>query len=175
MKNLKAFAINFASLAEGEHRFDYTLNADFLAQFEQNLLTDASVEACVVLEKEMGMLTLYLSIEGTIPAICDRCAEDFDLQIEGEETLLIKFVSEVPEDGNDTEVIYLEHGSSTLNVAQPLYELLILSRPSRSIHPLDENGKATCNPDTLAVLNRIQVEDTTDFRNSDWDEEAETD
>jgi len=173
MKNLRSFIINFGSLAEGEHRFDYHLSADFLAQFEQTILTDADIAASVLIEKRFGVFTLHLQIEGTIPAVCDRCAEDFSLPIQSTETLLVKFVDDLPEDGNDTEVIYLEHGTSSLNVAQPLYELLLLSVPSRMVHPNDEAGNSTCNPDTLAVLNRMHVEDKTTLQFEDWDDEGE--
>jgi uncharacterized protein len=156
MKNLKHFNINFGSLSDGEHQFTYELDAKFLENFEASLLQDAKATAQVILHKQVGILRLEFDLVGTVPAICDVCAEEFELSVSAEETVLVKFVSEVPE-ADSTEIIYLEHGSSFLNVAQQLYEMLILSIPIRKVHPLDADKKPTCNPDTLAVLKSIRA------------------
>ena len=156
MKNLKNFSINFASLSDGEHYFNYHLDAKFLENFENSLIQDADIDVEVRLEKRASMLELDFDFQGTIPAICDICAEPFQLEIDAFETLLVKFVSILPEEEDmSTEVMYIEYGETHLNIAQQLYEILILSIPISQRHEEDDNGELTCNPETLAALKRM--------------------
>lgn len=161
MKNLKKYSINFASLADGEHQFTYHLDKSFLENFENSLIDDADVTVEVTLMKHGSMLELEFDLQGTIPAICDTCAEDFQLSIDAYEELIVKFVSVLPEEEDmSTEVMYLEYGSTSLDLAHQLYEILILAIPISKHHEEDENGEPTCNPETLAALKKLSGEHT---------------
>jgi uncharacterized metal-binding protein YceD (DUF177 family) len=154
MKNLKAFSINFASLADGEHHFTFALDANFLENFEASLITDANATVEVTMFKQTGLLTFHFDLSGTIPAVCDVCGEDFWLSITAEETVLVKLVSVIPDD-DFSEIVYIENGSSQINIAQMLYEMLLLCIPIRKVHPDTPEGEPTCNPDTLKLLKDI--------------------
>lgn len=158
MKNLKGFNISFAGLAEGVHYFDYQINNRFLVHFEESLVKSANVTAQIKLEKHLSWLDLHIQNTGTIEAICDICNEPFDLPIEGEEDVVVKFVEEVPED-EELGVIYLNLNEQVINVATILYERLMLSIPMRTVHPLDEEGNYTCDPETLQYLNAETEDD----------------
>ena len=64
---------------------------------------------------------------------CDITNEPFDLPTEGSLFLVVKF-GEIYNDDND-ELLILPEGEHTLNVAQYIYEMLILSVPAKRIHP----------------------------------------
>ncbi len=171
---IKTFNINFAGLREGKHRFDYHLDKKFLENFEDSLLDDINVDVELLLDKHNNLLELDFKWKGTVAAFCDVCNENFDMPVSGSESIIVKFVNELPEDTDEPEVIYLQLGESFINIALPLYEAIILQIPIRKVHPDDEKGNPTCNQDVLNYLEQIRgdenAEDSDDENTSVWDE-----
>lgn len=177
MKALKSFTINFASLADGEHLFDYQVDNKFLKHFEASLVQEGNVEVNLRLIKFLNSLELNFTIQGTVLTPCDVCAEEFDLLIQGNEQIMVKIVSEIPTNDDEYNVLYLKEGISSINIAEMLYELLTLSVPMRKVHPLGADGAYTCDPDVLKYLETnddIEVSDEeiddNDRINPIWDE-----
>lgn len=156
MKELKAYNINFAGLAEGEHKFDYRIDKKFLENFEHSLIQQAQVEVIVELHKKDRILNLFLEMKGSVPTTCDICNEDFDFAVAANEEIIVKFVSVIPQDLTEAEIMYLKHGETSLNVALPIYEMLMLALPIRKTHPEDEYGVPTCDPKILDLLDDLQ-------------------
>jgi uncharacterized metal-binding protein YceD (DUF177 family) len=65
--------------------------------------------------------------------------------------------------------MYVQQGESSINVALPLYEAVILQIPIRKVHPEDENGNPTCDPEVLKFLQ----ENLGDANAEDSDDEEE--
>ena len=177
MKALKSFNINFVGLKEGKHKFEYHLDRKFIESIENALLDDLNVDAILMLDKHNNLLELNFSWKGTVAAVCDICNENFDLPIKGKESIIVKFVHEMPEDTLDPEVIYVLQGESTINVAMPLYEALVLQIPLRKVHPDDKDGNPGCNPELLSYLEEIRGDEnavdtnaTDEEKKSIWDE-----
>jgi uncharacterized metal-binding protein YceD (DUF177 family) len=158
MKVLKSFTINFASLADGEHVFDYQIDDKFLNHFEAALVKEGQIHVRLALIKYLNSLELNFDLQGTVHTPCDVCAEEFDLPIEGSEQIMVKLVHEIPEQDDEYNVVYLKEGSNSINIAEMVYELIMLSLPIRKVHPLDENGNSTCDPAVLAYLQQHQVD-----------------
>jgi uncharacterized protein len=152
LKNLKAFQLNFGSLADGNHTFQYHIDSDFFENFENSLLQTADIQVKLSLHKTYNLLTLDFELVGTIQAPCDICTEPVDIRVDTTDTLLVKLISEELE-SDRPDVIYLIQGSTQVDISQHLYELVSLSLPMRRTHPEDENGVPTCDP---AVLKHIQ-------------------
>lgn len=177
MKALKAYTINFVGLKEGQHKFEYQLDKKFLDNFEGALVEDMDVAVQLLLDKHNNLLELHFSWEGTVAAVCDVCNDDFQLPIEGAEDIIVKFVSEMPDDTDEPEVMYVQQGESSINIALPLYEAVILQIPIRKVHPDDENGNPTCDPEVLKFLqenvgdaNAEDSDDEDEGGSSVWDE-----
>ena len=172
MDKLKQFNINFSGLADGLHKWTLQLNDSFLAEFENDLVQNAIVKVEVQLEKRSQLLIFDFEMAGTVVTECDICAEIFDLPIESKETLMVKLVNETIE-SEEPDVMYLKFGSSHVDIAHYLYEMLILAMPMRKVHPNDQHGEPTCNPEILKWLNNNnQPEPQTDENdppNSVWD------
>lgn len=176
MKVLKSFTINFASLADGEHVFDYQIDDKFLNHFEAALVKEGQINIGLSMLKYLNSLELNFQLTGTVVTPCDICAEEFNLPIEGSEQIIVKLVHEIPKQDDEFNVVYLKEGSNSINIADMIYELIMLSLPIRKVHPLDEQGKSTCNPTVLAYLqghhaNPNDEEDDQDdeSRSSVWD------
>ena len=177
MKALKTFTINFASLADGEHLFDYQIDNKFLKHFEATLVHEANIEVKLTMIKFLNNLELNFNIRGTVMTPCDVCSEEFDLPIEGSDQIIVKIVSEIPEESDEFNIVYLEENTSSINIAEMLYELITLSIPMRKVHPDDKDGHPTCDPSVLKFLkdsednlNTPNIDDGSDNSNPIWDE-----
>ncbi len=152
MKVLRAYTINYASLADGKHVFDYQIDDKFFAQFEGSLVKKGNVAVDLVMTKTTHCLELEFEITGIVETVCDICAELFDLSIEGEEKIIVKIVDTPPTDNDELNVVYISSSDHSVSVAQMIYELILLSIPIKKTHPRDENDNLTCNPKVLEYL-----------------------
>ena len=138
MNNLKEYLIPFVGLKIGKHQFDYQIDNTFFKNFDYDEFNDVSVKVDIVLEKKSTMLELDFKHKGTVNVPCDVSGEEFDLSIKGKLKLLVKF-GDAFNDENE-ELLVLPHGEFQVNVAQYIYESIILSVPLRRIHPGVKDG-----------------------------------
>ena len=64
---------------------------------------------------------------------CDLTSEDFDLPIKGAMKLIVRFGEEFNNDNE--ELLILPHGEFEIDIAQYIYEMIVLSVPLRRVHP----------------------------------------
>ena len=138
MNNLKEYLIPFVGLKIGKHQFDYQIDNTFFKNFDYDEYNAVSVKVDIVLEKKSTMLELDFKHKGTVNVPCDVSGEEFDLPIKGKLKLLVKF-GDTFNDENE-ELLILPHGEFQVNVAQYIYESIILSVPLRRIHPGVKDG-----------------------------------
>lgn len=162
MKSLDSFIIPFRGLKPGIHGYDLQIDPSFFDQFEQSIIREGTLSVHIDLEKEERMLLFHFSIDGTITLPCDRCTEPLSLPISGNERLIVKFGEEFTE--LDEEVQIIPETETHFNVAPFLYEYIHLMLPMKRIHPEDEKGNSSCDPDMLARLNELLQSRTQDPR-----------
>jgi len=141
MNNLKAYLIPFLGLKIGKHQFDYQVDNTFFAHFDYDEFNDASVKVSIILEKKSTLLELEIKHKGTVNVPCDVSGEEFDLAIKGNLKLVVKF-GDAFNDENE-ELLIIPHGEFQINVAQYIYESIVLSVPLRRIHPGVKDGSLT--------------------------------
>ena len=150
MNNLKEYLIPFAGLKVGKHQFDYQLDNTFFGHFDYDEFNDASIKVVVVLEKKSTMLELDIKHKGTVNVPCDVSGEEFDMPIKGKLKLLVKFGDEFNDENE--ELLILPHGEFEVNVAQYIYESIVVSLPLRRIHPGIKDGSLSEVIDKLNSL-----------------------
>ncbi len=157
MVKISDFDIIIEGRKDGEYFFDYDLNDEFFSLFEHSLIEHANLKVNLLLNKKNKLFEFLYKIQGEIELVCDRCLDTFMYPINVEQTQLVK----IGEEYNDTDehMLIIPENQQSINVAQWLYEDAALTIPIRKIHPLDENGKSTCNPKMLTILNKYKVED----------------
>lgn len=133
MRKLAAFTIPFVGLKQGKHTFDYQINNEFFEHFGFDEFNSANVKVDVVLEKKPTLMELIFTASGDVNVYCDLTNEPFDQEIEGELILVVKFGDEFNDDNE--ELLILPHGEYQLDVAQYIYELVVVSVPLKRIHP----------------------------------------
>jgi uncharacterized metal-binding protein YceD (DUF177 family) len=141
MNNLKAYLIPFLGLKIGKHQFDYQVDNTFFAHFDYDEFKDASVKVNIILEKKSTLLELEIKHKGTVNVPCDVSGEEFDLAIKGNLKLVVKF-GDAFNDENE-ELLIIPHGEFQINMAQYIYESIVLSVPLRRIHPGVKDGSLT--------------------------------
>lgn len=161
---LKQFVIPFSGLKIGEHHFDFEIDDKFFEAIEAAEISHGRVLVNIKLIKQERMLIFDFRISGAVEVTCDRCLDTFDQAVEGEERLIVKFGESWSEESD--EVIIIPESEHQINLSQYLYEYISLLLPMKRVHPVDENGRSTCNPD---MLDRIQGQDHSQASDPRWD------
>ncbi|MCK0123270.1 DUF177 domain-containing protein [Gelidibacter salicanalis] len=151
MKPLKEYDIQFVGLKLGKHHFDYQIDKKFFEHFEYDDFNDVDVKVDLLFEKKNTLLELHFEVAGTVNINCDTSNEPYDQEIEGEFDLVVKFGDEYNDENED--ILIVPHGEYEINVAQNIYELIILSMPIKRIHPGIEDG--TLESEVLKKLEEL--------------------
>jgi uncharacterized metal-binding protein YceD (DUF177 family) len=101
------------------------------------------------------MLEVSFAHKGTVNVPCDLTGEQFDLPIKGKINLVVQFGDEFNNDNE--ELLILPHGEHQIDLAQYIYEMIVLSIPQKRVHPGVKEG--TLQTEALRKLNELQVKD----------------
>lgn len=151
MKALKEFDIPFIGLKIGKHQFAYKVDNTFLDKFEFEEFNATDVVVALAFEKKSTLFELNFHVNGSVNVNCDISTEPFDLPIENELHLVVKFGEEF--NNENEELLVIPHGEYELNVAQYIYEAIVLAVPSKRVHPGIEDG--TLDSDILDKLEEL--------------------
>ncbi|WP_245590594.1 YceD family protein [Adhaeribacter aquaticus] len=142
VKKLTEYDINLVNLKDKKHEYDFELNNDFFALFEQNLVNGGQLHAHVILDKSSLLLNFEFQIKGDINLTCDRSLEEFDYPVDINQTLLVKFGDQEVE--LDENVLQITNDTQSINIAQHLFDYIGVSIPMKKLHPrfeVDENSE----------------------------------
>ncbi|MEA3316505.1 MAG: DUF177 domain-containing protein [Bacteroidota bacterium] len=166
MEYLKKYNIEFYDLEEGEHEFEFDIDDEFFNNIEYSEINKGRLKANILFKKTSLLMSFDIAIAGEVRVVCDRCTDEFDMPVEFNDSLIVKFGEE--NEDIDDNVIVVKNGASDINIAHYLYESINLSLPLKKVHPDDENGYSTCNQQMLDDIedNSINSEERIDPR---WD------
>ncbi len=165
----KEFNIPFSGLKQGKHEFDYKIENKFFESFGYDEFNDAKIDLHVVLNKMSTILELEMQAEGSVNVDCDTSGEPYDQKINGNLELVVKFGDEF-NDEND-EILIIPHSEHQLNIAQYVYEMLVLTVPQKRVHPGVLDG--TLKSETLKKLEELSPKEEKDNKEESdprWDE-----
>ena len=165
---LKAYNLPLKGLQKKEKVFQFLIDKNFFQLFEDVPSQDCKITVQLTVEKRTNLYQLNFNFDGIINVECDRCMELFAFQFQFQPVILLQQhhvrsysdqVEETP-DSEDSDIIYISPESTTYNVAQLIYEFLILGMPMQKVHPTDaDTGKPLCDPKVLAILNNVYEQD----------------
>lgn len=167
-KSTNAFKIPFAGLKIGTHDYEFDIDKTFFEAFEGTLIDDANVKATLVLDKKETMMIVDYTVDGTVFTTCDRCNDPIELTVNGELRIIYKFGLEESEDEN---LVVLHPESFELEIALPLYELLVVSLPSRVLHPESECNEEVMSVYSSYIINANEPDDVWDDDDEEWDDD----
>ena len=167
MKDLKQFNIQFVGLKEGKHLFEYHIDSTFFEAFDYHEFFKSSIKVDLDFVKKSTLFELTFTINGTVNLPCDTSNEPFDQRIETNSYLVVKFGQEFNDENED--LLIIAHEAYQFSIAQYLYETIVLSIPTRRIHPKVLDG--TMQSEALDKLKelRIKEEETVERTDPRWD------
>ncbi|AMA48036.1 MULTISPECIES: YceD family protein [Flavobacterium] len=133
MRVTNEYLIPYAGLKIGKHEFEYLISKTFFDYFEYDEFDSADIKVKLVLEKQSNMLELNFKHKGTVNVLCDVRGEPFDFPIKGKLKLIVRF-GETYNDENE-ELLILPFGEHQIDIAQYIYEMIVLSIPLKRISP----------------------------------------
>lgn len=164
----KEFTIPFSGLKQGKHNFDFKVTNKFFESFEYSEFNEADIDLGVLLNKTSTMLELEFTGKGAVNVNCDISSESYDQQISSTMELVVKFGDEYNDE--DDEILVIPHGSHEVNIAQYVYEMLVLAVPQKRVHPGIADG--TLKSKAIDKLEELQPKEASENRNENdprWD------
>jgi uncharacterized metal-binding protein YceD (DUF177 family) len=154
VETLASYSIPFVGLKKGVHFYEYRIDDSFFELMGNDLISKGLLEVELELNKKETMMELDFHFGGTVRLICDRCTGEYDQPVADHGHLIVKFGHETMEENE--EILILASNEIEINVAQYIYEFIILALPMRHVHPTDEDGNSTCDPEFLERLESLE-------------------
>ncbi len=134
MKFWKTFDIEIIKFKEGRHEIDFEVGDTFFQNFEDNeIVQQGKLTTRVIVDKGANIIELTFHIKGTVQLTCDRSLELFDHPLDFSERMIYKYGAEEQE--IDENVYMITRDTPSINVAQLIYEFILLALPAKKIHP----------------------------------------
>ncbi len=139
MKALKSYDIKFSGLKNGKHQYQFHLDQEFFKLFDNDEFDRCDIDIVIDLDKSDQLLEFSIYHKGTLEVPCDISGEMFDQEIKGNLNFIVKFSDTYNDDRDD--LIFIPYHSHLFNIAQQIYESVVLSVPGKRIHPDIASGK----------------------------------
>ncbi|MDR7130711.1 uncharacterized metal-binding protein YceD (DUF177 family) [Algoriphagus sp. 4150] len=134
MKFWRTFDIEVIKFLEGIHEIDFEIGESFFQNFEDNeLVKKGNLTARVIMKVGANVIEMNFHIAGTVTLTCDRSLEPFEQLLDFSEKMIYKYGAEEKE--IDENVIMITRDTPKVNVAQLIYEFILLALPLKKIHP----------------------------------------
>lgn len=151
MDRLRNYDIVFSGQKNGQHEFQFEIDKAFFQLFDtEQEFTDPKIVADVLMDKHTTFLEIFIKTSGTVNLVCDITNENFDHPIENEIKVLVKFGAEY--DDSEEDVITIPMNDHAFNVAQLIYEVVMLAIPMKKI-------SANVSEEDLAILEKFSPKD----------------
>ena len=133
MRPQNDFNIEFSGLKLGHHNFDFDISETFFNDYNYCDFSHADIKIDVALIKKTTIMEFNIVVRGNVRIKCDLTNEPYDQPIDNNIDLVVKFGNEF--NNEDDEILIIPHGEHKINLAQYIYELIVLSIPAKRIHP----------------------------------------
>lgn len=163
MKRKQKLIIPFISLKEGIHEFEFDVTSEFFEQFDHSIIEQADIHIDVLFNKKSTFFEIDFNLNGTIDLVCDRCADALQVEVQGKESLLVKFGDESFEETD--EILIIPHGEHELNLSKSIYEYAHSLLPNKVVH----KDESDCNQEVIEKLNELSFRKENKESDPRWD------
>jgi len=160
----KDFDIPFSGLKLGTHQFDFDIADSFFTLFNNSEVKKGALKVSVNLNKKATLLDLDFEISGKVELPCDTCADPYLQDLDEHFNLIVKF-SDMVENTDNDEIIFLSTREHTLSLAQSIYEFIHLSLPSKRSH----TNEKECNQEMLEKIKQFEIKEQIEKEDIDID------
>lgn len=163
MERFRNFDIHYIGLKNGITKIKFDLDSAFFGLFEKSHIQKGNLQVNLDFDKKDSFFMLKFQVDGFVHVACDRCNEDFDYDLACDFEVIVKFDEVAEPNKDEDEVIYISRNDSHINVAEIIYDYILINIPIQVFHPEDKNGNSTCNPEIIAKLTQLQSEKSEDI------------
>lgn len=161
---MNMFSLNLKQPGIGEKTFDFCEDDEFFNNFDSEIhagCVDTQVRVSLV----SGLYEIHIKSVGEVEVDCDRCLSALKLRIETDDVVYAKFGQPIDD---DSDIIYLEEDNPEIDLADVIYQFIVLGIPIKHVH---EPGM--CDNAMMEILNQHQAvrSDLEDI----WDSETDDD
>jgi uncharacterized metal-binding protein YceD (DUF177 family) len=154
MKHNREFEIAWLGLKLGEHVYEFNVRDEFMHEHGAPAEThEWNAQVKLRFDRQQSFFRLHFDVSGSVVVPCDRCGDDFALNLWDEFDLLVKLTGEdEDEEATDEEadVAFVSRHETVIDISTWLYEFVMLSLPLQKVHP-----EGTCNPEAMKLLNQL--------------------
>lgn len=169
MEKRSAYQINYLSLPNGKHEFQFEANDSFFESFEYGEIRKGSVVVKVLFEKKTNMSILDINFSGMVKTDCDRCLDEIEIPVKGEFRLVAKESTESSaQDAENEDLIVLSPNEHHIELSNHIHEFIHLLLPMH--RECADTPKGKCNQEIEAKLKQINIKnENTASSDPRWD------
>lgn len=133
MKQTTVYKIPFKGLKLGKHQFNYLIEKEFFESYPYDEFIKTAINIVVDFNKKETIFELHFVMQGTVRINCDVSGEEFDQPVKSTYDLIVNFGNEY--NNENDQILTIPHNEYELDISQYIYEMVILSVPTKRIHP----------------------------------------
>jgi uncharacterized metal-binding protein YceD (DUF177 family) len=160
--------VRFPGPKERTDTFEFLLDDSFFAFHEEADWQGGDILAEIEMIKKPDMVTLHFRLKGSVKVICDRCLEDYEQEVDTNETLYLKYGNEPGE--MEENIVIISPEQHQVDVTHYLFEFILLSLPVRKVHPDKSSGAPGCDPNMIEKLERLTISEDNKEIDPRWEE-----
>ena len=159
MKHNREFEIAWQGLKPGEHEYVFRVGHEFMKEHHApEEYSDWNAEVKLIFDKHTNFFQMHFDVSGSVVAPCDRCGDDFKLDLWDEFDLMVKLTGDADDEEEkeeEADIVFIPRHETVLDISKWVYEFVMLSVPLQKVHPNDKEGNPGCNPEALKLLNQL--------------------
>lgn len=132
-KVLKEYDIDIINLSNNKHSYGFDIDCILFENMPDSFLKEGKLVSKVLFDKSETMIQANFETLGYVQLECDRSNEIFDFAITAHNKIIFKFGDDFNELTED--IVIIPRNLQKLNIAQYLYEFIVLAIPIKKLHP----------------------------------------
>ena len=154
------FKLRISGIENGKHLFSIDCDKTFFELAEIPDLQEGDVKLQIGMDVSDKIITLDFHFKGFVILPCDRCLDPVKVDLDFDEHLVVKLMPWIEEAEEDNDIWVVNENTYELDLFHFVYESISLALPIQILHPDDENGNPTCNPEILKKLEELTPHET---------------
>ena len=124
----------------------FILNEEFFEFIGDMLIESCFLKTLVCIERKHSFWTLQIKVEGSLRTFCDRCGDDLEVPVQGDDLYFLK-VQDRNKGSQNENVIFISSKKTDFNLKPILQETCFLMFPVTRKHELEK-----CNQYVISRL-----------------------
>ena len=149
------FRLRISGVENGKHSFSIDCDNTFFELAEIPDLHEGLVKLQILMDISDKIIKLDFLFKGQVTLPCDRCLDPVHVALDFTDNLLVKLMPWIEEPEEEDNLWVVNENTYELDLFHFVYEALSLALPTQVIHPDDENGNSTCNPEVMEKLKEL--------------------